>query len=183
MKMVILLKFIFKFKNFLINIKKNFFFFIDSVKYKHAFFSMLALVCFLLGILGICLYILRRNYPNFGSNLWQKCSFRINSLFQNRTWLLNHNQRKSNQTPCTVSSLRNQITSSTLTTTAIPNEPKTLTTKCIFTKEKRWRKSKQKSKGKNIQKSETFDSISYDFDDDDTMKVKNWRYHLTNEHL
>ena len=33
-------------------------------KYKHAFFSMLTLVCLLLAILGICVYILKKNAGN-----------------------------------------------------------------------------------------------------------------------
>jgi hypothetical protein len=33
----------------------------DTQKYKHAFFSMLTLVCLLLAILGVCVYILKRN--------------------------------------------------------------------------------------------------------------------------
>lgn len=38
-----------------------FFFLILAPKYKHAFFSMLTLVCLLLAILGVCVYILRKN--------------------------------------------------------------------------------------------------------------------------
>lgn len=37
-------------------------------KYKHAFFSMLTLVCLLLAILGICVYILKKNAGNLRNN-------------------------------------------------------------------------------------------------------------------
>ncbi|XP_055676711.1 acetylcholinesterase [Lutzomyia longipalpis] len=40
-----------------------------SSKYKHAFFSMLTLVCLLLTVLCVCVYILKRNTRNFGSVL------------------------------------------------------------------------------------------------------------------
>ncbi|XP_059611061.1 carboxylesterase 1F [Phlebotomus argentipes] len=38
----------------------------SSSKYKHAFFSMLTLVCLLLTVLCVCVYILKRNTRNFG---------------------------------------------------------------------------------------------------------------------
>ncbi|GAB0093585.1 liver carboxylesterase [Sergentomyia squamirostris] len=41
----------------------------NSSKYKHAFFSMLTLVCLLLTVLCVCVYILKRNTRNFGSVL------------------------------------------------------------------------------------------------------------------
>lgn len=37
-------------------------------KYKHAFFSMLVLVCFLLAILCICVYILKKNQSNLDTS-------------------------------------------------------------------------------------------------------------------
>jgi hypothetical protein len=36
-------------------------------KYKHAFFSMLTLVCLLLAILGVCVYILKKNNKSISS--------------------------------------------------------------------------------------------------------------------
>lgn len=44
-----------------------------SPKYKHAFFSMLTLVCLLLAILCVCVYILKKSDGNMsGSILWRK---------------------------------------------------------------------------------------------------------------
>lgn len=40
----------------------------SGTKFKHAFFSMLILVCLLLGVLCICMYILKRNQQNVGAN-------------------------------------------------------------------------------------------------------------------
>jgi hypothetical protein len=36
-------------------------------KYKHAFFSMLTLVCLLLAILGLCVYLLKKNNQSLAS--------------------------------------------------------------------------------------------------------------------
>lgn len=44
-----------------------FLFFKANPKYKHAFFSMLTLVCLLLAILGICVYILKKNNKSLAS--------------------------------------------------------------------------------------------------------------------
>lgn len=40
----------------------------SGTKFKHAFFSMLILVCLLLAVLCICMYILKRNQQNIGVN-------------------------------------------------------------------------------------------------------------------
>lgn len=46
-------------------------------KFKHAFFSMLILVCLLLAVLCVCLYILKKNQQNIDTSyLWQKLNFR-----------------------------------------------------------------------------------------------------------
>lgn len=38
---------------------------VSNQKFKHAFFSMLTLVCLLLTILGICVYLLKKNHQSF----------------------------------------------------------------------------------------------------------------------
>lgn len=42
---------------------------IGSPKFKHAFFSMLTLVCLLLAILGVCVYILKKNHKNIDTSM------------------------------------------------------------------------------------------------------------------
>ncbi|XP_055907115.1 cocaine esterase [Eupeodes corollae] len=39
----------------------------DAVRYKRAFFSMLTLVCILLALLGVCIYLVRRQHSGFSS--------------------------------------------------------------------------------------------------------------------
>lgn len=48
-------------------IKFSYRFFSATPKYKHAFFSMLTLVCLLLAILGVCVYILKKNNKSISS--------------------------------------------------------------------------------------------------------------------
>lgn len=49
-------------EKFMIKVNTKFIdFFLANPKYKHAFYSMLTLVCLLLAILGICVYILKKN--------------------------------------------------------------------------------------------------------------------------
>lgn len=42
---------------------------VGSPKFKHAFFSMLTLVCLLLAILGVCVYILKKNHKNIDTSM------------------------------------------------------------------------------------------------------------------
>lgn len=135
-----------------------------SPKYKHAFFSMLTLVCLLLAILGVCVYILKKNNKSISSAssiLWQKLMFRSRLLIDRR---LTRRQRttspadnfgRTSKEP-TSGRFHDRVADSNNNRTAISN---------------------------NFNFVEPKDFIG-PFDDDvkslHSLQIKNWRYHLTN---
>lgn len=140
--------------------KLNFWFIPATPKYKHAFFSMLTLVCLLLAILGVCVYILKRNNKSISSAtsiLWQKFMFRSRLLIDRRIFQV---RRTRNDSPS------GDI--------EISREPTT---------KGEWHVTDGNNNSRSKNNSNFVFTEPFTVDDDDSlesMKIKNWKYHLTN---
>lgn len=128
-------------------------------KYKHAFFSMLALVCLLLAILGVCVYILKKNNKSISSAtsiLWQKFMFRSRLLIDRR--IFRARQSRENSPMENETSSRRQLADNN---NNINNNLRRTTLSNNFD---------------FIEPCDIEDQI----DSLESVKIKNWRYHLTN---